>query len=362
MTLLAVASIVLVLDGQLVLRRGQTPPPGRIVSVTTEGVAVEDDAGVRTLVGWDRVRSINGEFEQQGRAFEDIADRAWRARVRMERGDIAAAEPLLEELAREYVGREGPTAEMVWAGLLNARLQRGAQIAAVQPWLQLLATDADLEGPTDDSGQPIVDARTGLAPALPPLWVDWPAVQAFAANDLDSADPATSQGRLAHLYRAAARIEAGWDNDQILADRRPGSSTGDARFARGVELVELIVLARVGDRDERALARGRLRQRLTPDAPRWEQAWVRCAIGRSLTHETDPDLQRRGVVQLLYLPATLADAHPYLAGLALGEAVVTMDELEDAPAADRLHLQLIERYANHPVMDWQRIRDRTPPR
>ena len=36
-------------------------------------------------------------------------------------------------------------------------------------------------------------------------------------------------------------------------------------------------------------------------------------------------------------PATLADAHPYLAGLALGEAVVTMDELDDRPAADRLH-------------------------
>ncbi|MCH8270814.1 MAG: hypothetical protein IH985_06340 [Planctomycetes bacterium] len=71
MTLLAVASIVLVLDGQLVLRRGQTPPPGRIVSVTTEGVAVEDDAGVRTLVGWDRVRSITGEFEQQGRTFRN---------------------------------------------------------------------------------------------------------------------------------------------------------------------------------------------------------------------------------------------------------------------------------------------------
>ena len=146
--------------------------------------------------------------------------------------------------------------------------------------LQLLATDADLEGPTDESGQPIVDARTGLAPALPPLWVDWPAVPAFAANDLDSADPATPRGRLAHLYRAAARIEAGWDNDQILADRQPGASPGDARFARGVELVELIVLARVGNRDERALARDRLRQRLTPDAPRWEQAWVRCAIGR----------------------------------------------------------------------------------
>ena len=361
MTLLALASIVLVLDGQLVLRRGQTPPPGRIISVSTEGVAVEDDAGVRTLVGWDRVRSISGEFEEQWAAFQHIADRAWRARVRLERGDIAAAEPLLEELARDYVGRAGPTAEMVWAGLLRARLQRGAQLAAVQPWLQLLATDVNLDATTDESGQPIVDARTGLAPALPPLWVDWPAVQAFAANDLDAADPAIPRGRLAHLYRAAARIEAGWADDQILADRRPGPATGDASFAKGIELVELIVLARAGDSDERALARDRLAQRLTPDTPRWEQAWVRCAIGRSLTHEADPDLTRRGVVQLLYLPATLADAHPYLAGLALGEAVVTMDELDDRSAADRLHLQLIERYANHPVMDWQRIRERTPP-
>ena len=358
MMLLPVIALVVVQSGELTLRRGEAAPPGRIAFVSTDGVVVEDESGTQATVGWQRVLQIEGEFATQWELFREIADQAWRAQVRLERGDVAAAEPLLEDLSRVYAGHDGPTAEMVWTGLLRARLQRGALVAAIEPWLELVAGGSALNELIDESGEPIIDVRTGLAPALPPIWVDWPAVQAFAARELEPANPETGADRLAVLYRAAARIEAGWDLDVITADLGEHLGSGNTRDAPGVDLVELMVRARIGSEDDRARARAALFQMLDSSANPWEHAWIRCAIGRSLIHEADELQERRGVVQLLYVPATLGDTHPYLAGLALAESVVALDVLGNRAGADQLYAELLERYADHPVMDWPIIRER----
>ncbi len=353
--------------GDLTLRRGEAAPPGTIAFISTDGVVVEDETGTQVAIGWQRVLEIEGAFEAQWQPFRAIADRAWRAQVRLERGDVAAAEPLLEELAREYAGRDGPTAEMVWTGLLQARLQRGAHLAAIEPWLELVGGDAVRSELVDAAGEPIMDVRTGLVPALPPIWVDWPAVQAFAAREMDGGETGegkkTGASRLAILYRAAARIEAGWDVDLIKADMDESAdeSAGNSNLQRepGVDLVEQIVRARVGTVEERAQARAALFAMLDSSSVAWERAWIRSAIGRSLIHEDDEDQQRRGVVQLLYVPATMGDVHPYLAGLALAESTIALDRLGDRAGADLLYAELVERYADHPVMDWRGMRERS---
>lgn len=358
MMLLPVIALILVQDGELTLRRAEVPPPGKIAFVSTDGVTVEDETGTQVTVGWQRVLLIEGEFAPQWETFREIADQAWRAQVRLERGDVAAAEPLLEDLSRVYAGHDGPTAHMVWTGLLRARLQRGAHLAAIEPWLELVAGGSALGGLIDKAGEPIIDVRTGLAPALPPIWVDWPAVQAFAAREMDATDTETDAARLAILYRAAARIEAGWDLDLVWADLAGAAVSGTSRDAPGVALVEQMVRARIGTEGDRAQARAALFQMLDATSNAWEHAWIRCAIGRSLIHEADEVQQRRGVVQLLYVPATLGDTHPYLAGLALAESVVGLDVLGDGVGADQLYAELLERYADHPVMDWSIIRER----
>ncbi|MCH8037090.1 MAG: hypothetical protein IIC53_08190 [Proteobacteria bacterium] len=358
MMLLPVIALILVQDGELTLRRAEVPPPGKIAFVSTDGVVIEDETGTQVTVGWQRVLQIEGEFSPQWEMFREIADQAWRAQVRLERGDVAAAEPLLEDLSRVYAGHDGPTANMVWTGLLRARLQRGALVAAIEPWLELVAGGSALSELTDESGVPIIDVRTGLAPALPPIWVDWPAVQAFAARELDPANTETGADRLAMLYRAAARIEAGWDLEVVAVDLGEYRGSDGMPDAPGVDLVEQMVRARVGSEGERARARAALFQILDSSSNAWEHAWIRCAIGRSLIHEADEVQERRGVVQLLYVPATLGDTHPYLAGLALAESVVALDRLGDGAGADQLYAELLERYADHPVMDWPVIRER----
>jgi hypothetical protein len=362
MMLLPVIALMLVQSGDLTLRRGAASPPGEIAFISTDGVVVEDETGTQVTVGWQRVLEIDGAFKSQWEPYRDIADRAWRAQVRLERGDVAAAEPLLEELAREYAGHDGPTAEMVWTGLLQARLQRGAHLAAIEPWLELVAGDAVRSTLVDASGEPIIDARTGLVPALPPIWVDWPAVQAFAAREMDSGTgerKTAGATRLAILYRAAARIEAGWDVDLIKAELDENVVKSKSPREPGVDLVEQIVRARVGNSDERAEARSALFAMLDARSSAWEHSWIRCAIGRSLIHEEDENQQRRGVVQLLYVPATMSDVHPYLAGLALAESTIALDAMGDRVGADLLYAELVERYADHPVMDWRGIRERS---
>ncbi|MEX2219093.1 MAG: hypothetical protein WD749_10080, partial [Phycisphaerales bacterium] len=129
--------------------------------------------------------------------------------------------------------------------------------------------------------------------------------------------------------------------------------------APATKLIELIVQSRVGDAERRAEARRGLQERLRPTpatghqppAP-WLQAWVHTALGRSLLREDAPEQKKLGVIELLQVPAAHSAAHPYLDGVALAEASVALRALGDAPGADVLARELIDRYPTHPAHDW----------
>ena len=115
---------------QVALRGGDTINDP-VVSVTIEGVQI-GGASPR-LIGWDRVRQVEGEHADAAQAFAELSDVAWRARTRLERGDVTLAQPLFEELFETYDGVDGPTALIVAQGLLQCRLATLAQPAAVAP-------------------------------------------------------------------------------------------------------------------------------------------------------------------------------------------------------------------------------------
>jgi len=334
-------------EGRVTLRRGEAPPPGVVIGVDLEGVTIEDGAENRAVVGWHRVRSVSGEFAEAAEAFMPIAEDAWRAKARLERGDTLGAEPILERLAPIYEGRSGPTAAMLAEGLLLTKLQRGARVAAVRAWSGLLDAHQGVIARAFE-GSAVVDLETGLVPGLPPIWLDWPAVQAFAGLELGSSD--TLGGRYLELYRAAARYECGWDGALDGIDRRASS--------RGLQIVRQIVIARAGSGLQRAEARGWLEAQIGEATPAWLEAWLRCAIGRSLVLEGDPELRKLGVIELLHIPARLDGVHPYLAGLALGECVVALDQLGLTESADDLHETLLDQHPNHPALEWPPVRDR----
>lgn len=361
--------------GQVELRGGEPAPTGDITSVSAAGVTVGG-----SLVGWDRVKAVRGAKAKDADPWMAMADAAWRARTRLERGDLIAAEPLFEVLFEKSRGEPGPTAGVIAEGLLRCRVRRGAHVGAIDPWLATLESAGDgsvtvLHGAwASEAGlAPVVDAATGLAPSLPPIWLPWPSIEAYARGKpwLGSETAGTPKqlvqrvAELATLYHLASEFEGG----------RPVQWADVPSNDAAVQLVAQIVEARVGNAEQRAAARKALGERLRAGAqargraedgstvgavPTWMEAWIHAAIGRSLVREDAPDQQVAGVLELLLLPARYEEAHPYLSGLALAESSVVMRKLGDTQGADVLAREFAERYPTHPAQDWEPYKSSRP--
>ncbi|MCL4220566.1 MAG: hypothetical protein KJZ65_04265 [Phycisphaerales bacterium] len=348
---------------EVVLWGGRALPEGQLLMCTPNGMVFEDAFGVQRTVRWDLVKSVSGAEAEAAAGFMDTARTAWRARTRLERGDAVSAEPLFEELYPQYEGREGEMAALVSEGLLRCRLRRSAQTSAVRPWLAYLV--ARPNGPyrsmVTGALRAACDEQTGLVPSLAPVWESTPAVEAFArSGELVgwSAEGGKLPRRaevLSGLYLHSARFECGLESGPPTIEL----TSADLRDP-GIALVHAMVLSRTGGADDRTGARARLSEivKSVPADRSWIEAWCRLAIGRSLLMETDLEQRRLGVVELLHLPARFADSLPYLAGQALAEAVVALDEMGEAGGASSLLSELSERYGSHAVLSWQPMRER----
>lgn len=371
---LAPAAFALSARAQVELRGEDAVPPGEIVGMDEQGVTLAATepagagAGTTLVIGWDRVRTIMGPRAGEFAPFREHAERAWRARTRLERGDAIGAEPLFEELFKVHRGRRGQTAGVVGEGLLRCRLGRGAHVAAIEAWLATLEASAQPSPPGANADwasaaglAPVIDAATGLVPAIPPIWVGPGASRVVAGQSpwpgSAEAAPASKPAMLAALYAVAANFEAGQDVTLPQID-----STDP-----GVQLVRLIVQSRVGDGAQRHAARTTLEQRLPKagaggDArsgvPPWVEAWCRAAVGRSLIREPELEQKQLGIVELLHVQVRFRQVHPYIAGIALAEASAVLGETGDAAGASTLRSELLAQYPEHPVLEWAPMRAR----
>lgn len=349
---------------QVHLRSGEATPAGEIISADAQGIVLGPPPGT-LVIGWDRVKSVDGAWAERCAPFLPAAEQAWRARTRLERGDPLSAEPLFEKLFVQYRGKQGPTASVIAEGLMRCRLRRAAHVAAIDPWLAMIvaapavgtAVPALHPAWASEAGMaPSMDPAKGLVPALPPIWLAWPSVEAFARQNSAEALKDPRAAALASLYEVSAKFECG------QAVQTPGPAMNDP----GVQIVRDIVVARVGDADQRAAARKSLEDRMKSSAanpvPPWLEAWCRAAIGRSLLRETASEQKKLGVVELLNIPARFGAMHPYLAGIALAESSVALRGAGDSAGADVLARELMERYPSHPVLDWPLFRAAAPAR
>lgn len=338
--ILALAIAVLA-PSQVELRGQREPLDGAILSIGVDGVDVEGHG----LIGWDRVRDIDGEREDAfERDFRGYADMAWRARIRLSRGDAIGAEPLFEELFQTFAWRKGPTAAVVSEGLLRTRLRRSAQAAAIAPWLSLLHA-----GPSDAWGTGLVDPGTRLIASLPPIWLPGPAIEELRIGIPAADDSIDSDVReIAHWYELAASFESG----------RPTEIPDAVSSDRGVRLLADIVQARAGDQTTRKRARDALIVRAEATRGTWVEAWCRAAIGRSLLREADEEQIRLGVVSLLTVPAMFEQDMPHLSGLCLAEAAASLDlDLGMHDNALRVARECATKFPGHEALGWAPMRD-----
>jgi hypothetical protein len=363
-------------------RPGERPEPaGEVALVSPAGVTVKSASDSDTrIISWDRIASVGpalpngpGTFTADAAPFAHTADRLWRARTRLERGDWLGAGPLLREAAPTFRDSTGPTPALVFDGLLRCELLRGARAGAAAAWFEWLMVLERAGGLTDSGvrlpvlwtggsidAPAIIDPATGLARDLPPIWVAETALDAAAsAGDWDAllaraaAAPAPITREYIALYRAAARAEAGLPAEIPAPSVPSANGKATAQQSSGVRLVRLIVTARAAEPPQRQAAREALAAIMSAEAVEpWVEAWCRAGIGRSLLKEPDTDARTRGVLELLHLPARLSRACPYLGAVALAESARALWTINDHPGAAALKAELQAGYAGHSAAEW----------
>ena len=344
-------------QSRVYLRGTAEPVVGRVQSLDRAGVTLKTTGaapagpGELRVISWDRVRVVataDGSPASIAPALSAFADGLFRARTRLERGDFDLAARVAERLYAQGETIEGPSGALLAECVLRVRLARGAHASAVSPWLRLLNVHAAARAAKPDlpvwtggstSLSPVIDPATGLCPALPPIFstLRGPAAVRTLADEAWSLAapnaPVTERVRdLAAWYKAAASHAAG-----VIAPLPAPASAGTVTDD-GVQLVHELVLARAGSAAERERARTALQQRLatldtqdfTDDAEgpaadtvvraRWAAGWCHAGLGLSLLREESPESRRRGVLELLHLPARFADELPQLTRIALAEA------------------------------------------
>jgi hypothetical protein len=369
---------------QVELRGQQRPMDGDVTQVDAKGVEVtatnpEGNKVIR-LVGWDRIRKVNGAMASDAGKFAELADGLWRARARLERHDLRAAELLFDSLYAKHAGLVGPGGAVLAEGVMRTRLLRGATATAIWPWLdwlQVRYASGKREMDSWVGGRialpELLDPVRGLSPRLPPIFsqqVDAAGLRLLAEGGAsstwsryDQADDAVRE--IASIYLAAASFE----NDPAKAITLPSIKTTEDH----VVMLADIVRARIGTDQERKDARARLTRRVAtlgispddldgesagnvPSAGRYIESWCRVAIGRSLVREATPAEVRQGLIEMLHAPARFGDVTPELANLALLDAAAVLHGLGDEKAAAVLRDESRQRFGPGVVDDW-RIKD-----
>lgn len=335
--------------GQVELRGGMVVS-APVTAVSFEGVDVGGDEP-RTI-GWDSVKVVMGEHAAEASQFYERAEKAWRARTRLARGDIEMACPLFEELFADFKGHSGPTALMVAEGRIRCLTRQSDHVNAVEAWLEamrLRRSGDEIAG--DPPMLPVLDEDTGLVPVLPPIWMKTHDVEAMAQKDkTEDGDPVSRA--MADLYRASARAECG------LPPQMPTKLPDNP----GIGFVSDIVLARAGDATQRVAARDRLIIGLPADMGTWREAWRRVAIGRSLLMEEKDADRTAGVFQLLHLPARFEKSQKYLSSLALAEVCLELDRRGDPEGLAAIRTELETLGPDTPALVWldSRLKERRP--
>lgn len=356
-----VCSILLLLPAvDVVVPRGGGDPIECVVSrVDADGVRMSRGEEASKVLSWDRVADVRLDDDRVPRLPEllERGEQLWRARSRLERGDVELAEPVFELLFPETVGRTSETALVVSEGLLRCRLMRGELDAALLPAMEVArlrragirtTSYRMLQPPSIEGGGSglirLWDEDTALCPYLPPAWLQGPGLQprVVELEQWDSGGDA-ALAAVADLYARSIRQELGEPVEPAdLAAEGIGDEPGVVLLAASLNAVH-------ADPAVRAAARSHIQSRYIDDGS-WQESWGRHQLGRSLLMEEGTGQQRRGLLSLSHVPARWDRAQPYLSGLSMAIMARHFESMGDDDAAHRLRTDLRRLHPGHPVL------------
>lgn len=348
---------------------------GRIAAEDGDGITLEVPGAPpqREFIRWDIVRSVDGGgVAPQSRAQRmALGESIWRGRIRLDRGDAAAAEPLLQAAASSLSRESGPLALAAWEELLRARIALGGELAegAVRaPSLRAsVRASGDLPVALPSRADPL-DAGTGLVPSAPPAW----ATRAEATRAREGFQSIAASSRdvalLAGLYAQIAAADAGDPQPPPPRGARPVGSPPPPRgaLARGVELLEAWAAAVSNDAEARKRGRETMRRMARELSPAM-RAWAIYAGGRSLAMEGDAKQRRIGATEMLKAAAAHGALAPILVRAAESRAAESLEAAGDSTSAAmlRAHAGPHQQYSvsdilssPHPALVAGDVRDR----
>ena len=302
--LIAMLSAATTARGDTIHRRdGAEPISGKILVLDHAGVTIQQQSSGTTLVPWDQVRSIDSLTALPDMDMHlERADRLWRARSRIQRGDMRLAEPLVMELLQRYRSTDSLTSHIVAESALRCAVDREDHLAAVIPWLEVARMESrgiSTDTYVDPSMPVVLDPGTGMSPYVPPIRSEQLHLVLKAADP--GADPYLNQVRDL-LAAIAASID---DLDQVQS-----SHNGNEPMIR---LLESVIES--GSTDPRTRKNAR-RDLLVMEGklPEFARPWAWYHRGLSLLSEQDPAVLDQGLLMLLKTAAVNA---PVLSSVAL---------------------------------------------
>ena len=302
-------------------------------AATIDGLRVEiaDETLERTdLVPWDRIARLEppegGELERRIRAGIEVGTLVWRGRERLRRGDGPLAAAAFEEAADRletdgFLG--GLLDRSVLEGRLRAELSTGRSGRVLGEAILVGERFEDQGGPYEGAafGPAVVDARTRLVPAVPPIGD----AQAIARCEATLAlRPSTEVGE--QRRRRLWRRVLGADGTPLEVPRPPSEDEG---------AILLWNLARLDAPDPGARESTRAALlRSIETRPAWIRNWIHFFTGRaSIDHAAGDEDLLRGVLDLLHVIADDASVSPSLRLRAIEIVADTLELLDRSAEA-----------------------------
>jgi hypothetical protein len=343
---------------------------GDLGGLTVRGPQLWSDEGALSepyrgaVLPWDMVREVRGDSAGIG-DFLAIGEDLWRARIRIERGDEALAQPILAKHWARFRDAEGPTAALAAEGLLRVALANGDIRAAAEPWLACLRHRSAGIASRFPGLPAAFDADNGLLPVLSPFMPESRRADLIAA--CDAARASGEAGDVARLVVRIARGEVatgageaagatkpsdaaksdGTKSDGTKSDGTKSDGTkSDGTRTAPPSVRALSLLADIsGAADARVLERAvGAFDRAFDEPPSYLAAWRLAAIGTCrarLARALPADAARasalgRAALDLLAVPAAGLDASGLVDAYALEEAGRLLREAGDDASASQL--------------------------
>ena len=307
------------------LRESPEPIDCSIFSWSKEGLRVQlKQQDVQQVIAWHTIKSIDSD--QVGARFKEHLVRGqmlWRAKIRLQRGDIRLAMPLFEETFMQLKNAKGDDAFLAAEGMLRCTIAHGNIHASVAPWLAAVRHLDQGHNSLFPALSPVIDTTTFLCPHVPPVWETHLVERSISTLKLDN-----------QLMNEFA--------DVILGEAGPTQTLQHGPdFLRNVLLLTEYNHTQIADQIETM-------SRKTALQP-WQLAWIEYSAARGLLEQGE-QARTMALLKLAEVASIFGKEQPWIAGASMVLMAETLQSDGNKKASKNIRNEFRRVYPSHPLI------------